>query len=473
MITGHGTTAVSFNVQHKLVTMVRTRLEYLTCLVESGLSADRLRDQREEIVNAIATQLRLVQSISTEVGVDLHRLIEHSHLTPDGKKAAFDNILAKVNPASQKDLAGIQRQTHDYFHEYLQKNHSSEQIVHPMTDTQTRLRMLALLARKLGVNNPSEQTMAKIAACAFADATHDEAQLLAGDLGLSNLNKFKAYLRALPVCAQHGVTVFPPFHQLEALYPAAFTAAGYTAGSNVPILDGAGSNIVRLIGEWIPKRLTRSTVGNSRSSPWSMVAPRQMVNVYQKQHALMPGLRHPQIEMNSPQPTRSLALCDARSLAICDRSPPSSENGDKVEKLVAATHDKEAAEANLLAEQKNNASEESAFLECENQTNEPRTINDMILSVKYAMQAKASDANGKKKAMKAVTPPTIMKKPSAAKQKSKHTRRSIHVEMSQSHILARTGLDTYPKSKAFKFTSKKDMPKAKQEAEKWLKSMGV
>ena len=50
--------------------------------------------------------------------------------------------------------------------------------------------------------------------------------------------------------------------------------------------------------------------------------------------------------------------------------------------------------------------------------------------------------------------------------------RSIHVEASVNHVLARTGLDTYPKSTIFPFKTPAGITAAKQLATKWLKSVG-
>ena len=41
------------------------------------------------------------------------------------------------------------------------------------------------------------------------------------------------------------------------------------------------------------------------------------------------------------------------------------------------------------------------------------------------------------------------------------------------HVLARTGADTTPKSKSFKYDKDSEIPKMKAAAERWLKSMGV
>ena len=62
------------------------------------------------------------------------------------------------------------------------------------------------------------------------------------------------------------------------------------------------------------------------------------------------------------------------------------------------------------------------------------------------------------------------KKPAAAQGKRK---RSIEVERTVKHVLARTGSDTTPKSKSFKYDKDSEVPKAKAAAERWLKWMGV
>ena len=79
-------------------------------------------------------------------------------------------------------------------------------------------------------------------------------------------------------------------------------------------------------------------------------------------------------------------------------------------------------------------------------------------------------------------PPIVMKKPvkkATAKPKKKpkatgsNKGRSIHVEASVNHVLARTGLDTFPKSKSFPYKTPAGIPAAKKLAEKWLTKMGV
>ena len=97
--------------------------------------------------------------------------------------------------------------------------------------------------------------------------------------------------------------------------------------------------------------------------------------------------------------------------------------------------------------------------------------------------AKAS--NGKGKAAKVKKPSAKVKKPSAkatngkgkaAKVKTpsatgKVKPRSIHVEASIKSVLARTGLATYPRSKAFPYKNLAGLNKAKKDAKKWLDTM--
>ncbi len=84
---------------------------------------------------------------------------------------------------------------------------------------------------------------------------------------------------------------------------------------------------------------------------------------------------------------------------------------------------------------------------------------------------------GRKVAPKA-SPKAAPKGPKAkakakAKAKGTHHKRSIAVESSVSHVLARTGLDKSPKSKGFPYKGPAGIKRAKVLAEAWLKSMGV
>jgi hypothetical protein len=51
--------------------------------------------------------------------------------------------------------------------------------------------------------------------------------------------------------------------------------------------------------------------------------------------------------------------------------------------------------------------------------------------------------------------------------------RSIHNEASIKSILARSGKDTFPRTKSFKYGSHATMNKARRDAEKWLQEMGA
>ena len=98
----------------------------------------------------------------------------------------------------------------------------------------------------------------------------------------------------------------------------------------------------------------------------------------------------------------------------------------------------------------------------------------MIAEMDKARGGALVAATAKKGVQKAV-----QKKPAAAKGKKpaaaqgKRTKRSIEVERSVKHVLARTGADTTPKSKSFKYDKDSEVPKAKAAAERWLRSMGV
>ena len=64
----------------------------------------------------------------------------------------------------------------------------------------------------------------------------------------------------------------------------------------------------------------------------------------------------------------------------------------------------------------------------------------------------------------------ILKKPSGV---TSSKPMSVHVEASVSHVLARTGKETFPRSKSFPYKQSKEIPKAKAAAWEWLKSMAL
>ena len=99
----------------------------------------------------------------------------------------------------------------------------------------------------------------------------------------------------------------------------------------------------------------------------------------------------------------------------------------------------------------------------------PRTVDEMLSMVaeirkKPAAAPAVQTAGGKKSGAKATC---------VNKDGNNLKPRSVHVEMSRKHVLARTGLTTYPRSKCFPFKSVSGMDAAKRKAEAWLKKAGA
>ena len=82
-----------------------------------------------------------------------------------------------------------------------------------------------------------------------------------------------------------------------------------------------------------------------------------------------------------------------------------------------------------------------------------------------AIKTKATQVASKSTA----TAKKALKRPAACASKP----RSIHVESSIKSVLARTGLDEYPRTKSFKYSTAAGMKKAKTDAAVWLRTMGV
>ena len=159
--------------QNKLLNSARTRFEYMACVRIAGGSEEKMQRQSEATVNSIASQLQTVTNLTPEIGVELLKMVNESQLFEKDKAFCAEKIQVQVDIDEDSGGADTDKQTHDYFHEYIQKEHMGEEAFRPTADIDTRLRIYARLARAIGLNYPNENTMAKITACAFPELMTD------------------------------------------------------------------------------------------------------------------------------------------------------------------------------------------------------------------------------------------------------------------------------------------------------------
>jgi len=252
--------------QNKLLNSARTRLEYLACVRISGGSLEKMEKQSVATANSIASQLQTVTNLTPEIGVELLNMVNESQLFEKDKAFCAENIQVKVDIDEESGGADTDKQTHDYFHEYIQKGHLGEEAFRPSADFDSRLRIYARLARGIGLNYPNENTMAKITACAFPEIPTEDFWKLEGDPGLDKLNRFKRFFRTIGVkLAGREPAVFPTFAEFEVAYPSHFRSAGYAPGMNDPVMDGM--EVLRVLEIVFASRIPPRPIRAQRPGP--------------------------------------------------------------------------------------------------------------------------------------------------------------------------------------------------------------
>ena len=160
----------SSSKHNKLLNSARARFEYMACVRIAGGAVENLEKQSAATANSIASQLQTVTNLTPEIAVELLKMVNESQLFEKDKAACAAKIQAKVDTADEESgKTDNDKQTHDYFHEYIQKGHIGEETFKPSADFDERLRVYARLGREIGLNYPTEQTMAKITACSFPE----------------------------------------------------------------------------------------------------------------------------------------------------------------------------------------------------------------------------------------------------------------------------------------------------------------
>ena len=453
----------------------------MACVRIAGGSEEKMEKQSEATANSIASQLQTVANLTPEIGVELLKMVRESQLFEKDKAACAEKIQAKVD-VDEESAADTNKQTHDHFHEYIQRGHiMSEEAFAPAADFDSRLRIYARLAREIGLNYPTEDTMAKITACAFPEIPTQDFWKLEGDPGLGKLQRFKSFFRAIGVkLAGREPAVFPHFAEFEVACPSQFRSAKYAPGMNDPVIDGLNALRVIEISNVIPRRNTRSTVSHYAPRPRSSAVNRGISAIMDREEVSLPGFRlcppqspHPRsrypelLDRPDPSPTPSP-----------ERAMPPGGSSLQMPDLLAppaALPAVPAPVASELAVPGAEAASEPAA------AHGAKTVVEMIAIMDEArggaLTAKAKKG-AQKTALQKKPAAAKAKKPAAAKEKKKPAaaqkkKRSIEVERSVMQVLARTGADTTPKSKSFKYDKISEVPKMKAAAERWLKSMGV
>ena len=485
---GTKSTRMSTAKGQKFAQYVKARFEYLECLSKAGGAgaAPRLVQACEDTVFSITKQLAALTSVDTETAISVINMIQSGRLNGPQQAACTDAINAKHIAQDSSAIADDRKQVHKHFHEYIQREHKTSHAFLPGVDTHSRFRWFAKLARSIGLNYPDEATKARITACAFRDCAHNEEHLLGGPLGYQCLQQFKEAFEAEPVVLSgREPTMFPPYEEFEVKHPRHYNMAFFAPGVNTPSFSPEQIAKVVRIGATIPQRNTSSRLGVASLATPQRGVSRLLDRAFNIGQIALPGFQYFGTDRASclasqqglPPLTPPLqgGLQQPNMLAL-QWQPPTLPSALAPSPGTAVPFAPGPTSPPELALPGNAGGQAPA---------PPGTVATMIEKMKEARglgpkarQPKKKGARGatSAKAKRAVKgkPGAKIKTNIAGPQKRKATKpRSVHVEASVSHVLARNGKNTKPSSKAFPYTCAKEIPKAKAAAEKWLKKMGA
>ena len=390
---------------------------------------------------AAAQHLAQVKDLKADAKYQLLAQIQEGPFSDELKDRLTKLVLSKLSLRDEPscEVNGYTRQAFHTMPYYLQVGQPEADLIFQAgADLQMRLQCLASLSRKCGCNHPDKFTMALFTACAFHDADVFEQVKLSTHFGLEKLMEFSAVLnRTNSVIPGHSPTQFPGFESFEEQHPLLHASARFLPGRGKAYLDAAFIAKIFLIAKRIPRR--RGHRGDIKYEEAQLHARKK------KYRNLVLGIANDFARSIPPrEPQRTLTLTSTASQAAIANEAPAAHLASQTTpfplEIAAPVADTPVKTA---------------------------SINRMIDCIFGARGAATKKANV---AVVMATPPAE----TAAIKKAKAQRpKSVHVEWSQKHVLARTGLEKKPKTKAFQFESEAGILAAKKKALQWLKEMGA
>ena len=158
-----------------LLKFAATRFEYLVCLKKGGVNDARFLQQSQDVAGSIVTMVTRVPDLQPEVATSLMLALQASVMDDSHKATLVVALEGKVvvNPAVAIEPAmPNNKQAFLIFPEYIQVGQRECDLLKSV-DMITRLRLIALLARKMGCNYMDETSKAVATSCAFFDCQED------------------------------------------------------------------------------------------------------------------------------------------------------------------------------------------------------------------------------------------------------------------------------------------------------------
>ena len=492
--------APSTKMDMKLLQFVQTRIEYVRCVALSGSGIGVVTEQ---FAASFQQHLSLVDHVGHEVAIQMHEALKVSSLPAETVEACNRAIQGKVNLSIGAELpnpADNQRQCCRFLAGYIQKGHwIADHLNPPTVDHRLRFRSMAKFIRKLQLNFADEETKALACACCFHDATPGDVVLLEGPHGYNALELFRTALTNTHV-AMHGkdLLVYPTYSEFLRLRPLLVTGSGLPADKGEPHFNEVTIEKIETIANAMPLRSTNRNSGGATGT-----CQRQRAGSIRRQATaaltMGPHVAASQASTGAPAILPPTTLCEGPLggplLAIeapppADSKPPipatqglfgSQPLGSQTQQLQPSTLDADSNVGKAAAPGSQPDGPVTATALATVNPTPSKTVAEMVAAMAGHRHPKKTAAPKKtaepKKGKKTAAPKKAPapKKVTATNTKGRPKPRSINVERSVSHVLARTGLPKGmgPGSKCFPYTSEAGIAKAKKLAEKWLLSLGV
>jgi hypothetical protein len=472
------------------------RIEYLDCIAKAGTDEERMRKHSGDVAAAIGSKVACIPKFQPDAAKKFVELIMNSKMLPEHRdlvvKAMDEKVeLSAMDVATQWIAESNTKQIHMNFAEYLQENHHESGLL-LKSDSLTRIRVLALLARKMGANYMDEDSKARVTACAFHDSEDHHLMALAGDFGYEMLSKFRHFYNQVTLTTPgRDPDIYPSFQNFERQCPALYIAAGYAPGQDKPLFSKQLAIKLTAIGNQIPKRRTNQNVCVADAASFNQRNPRFAL---QRSMSDASGLESLPGFLWSPPGWKGHPHPRSPYLPLQDgKGPPPLQEQPKAQteqqpppqgQPKQQTEQQPPQEQPKQTEQQPPQEQPKQQMGQQPDAQQPKkSVSDMIAAMQenrqctkaYKKPAAAAAAKPKAKAK------TKTKTKAKAKTKTKAKAsnpiavkpRSIHNEASIKSILARSGKDTFPRTKSFKYGSHATMNKARRDAEKWLQEMGA
>ena len=180
-------------VEEKLLGFVRSRLLYVECLAKHKSIAQMVAPC-QDTVTALASYMNGIKTMGHETGMTIIEMVSESRINQDHAQKMIDLVTAKVQMHGSAPSAddSYEKMVHCHFCDHLQNyDEDANVIMDPSKDLNTKYRAVVRISRRCGINQPDEQTKARLLSVVFVNSPAQLKDQLAGEYGYTTLKQFK------------------------------------------------------------------------------------------------------------------------------------------------------------------------------------------------------------------------------------------------------------------------------------------